>query len=340
MRSRVLCNFAIGLLILCFLSGCGTNEDSEQRTAAEPSSEATSTKYSGTKIAVAYALGGKGDLSYNDAAFEGVHYLRSHGAEVKEFEPNVLDDYSRGLDLLSAQNHHIIFCVGFLYDDPVMRVSQRHNNTIYVVLDGSAAAEPNVSSVKFNAQEGSFLAGVVAGKLTESDTIGFIGGMDIPIINEFLTGYKAGAGTVNPKIVIQEFYIGSGATAFTDPFKGREVALTAIARGADVIYHASGSSGNGVIKAASENRVLAIGVDVDQGHLAPGTVVTSMLKNFDVAMSIVADRYLDGEWPSGQNKVLGVADGAVALAQMPDSISTVLMPYMIQAMARFDEVRK
>lgn len=270
-------------------------------------------------VAIAYALGGKGDLSYNDAALKGVQAIEKRGIKVREFEPSSLDDYSKGLEILSQGNPRIIFCVGYLYEDAVMRIAKDHLQTQYVVLDGSAAAAPNVSSIKFNAEEGSFLAGAVAGKCTQTGIVAFVGGANIPIINEFLRGFTAGAKWVNPAVQVESFYVGTGGAGFTDPVKGREVALSVIDRHADVVYHAAGSSGNGVIKAAQERKIFAIGVDVDQSHVAPGTVLTSMMKNFDIAMLHALDRLDAGEAVGGQNTVLGLADGAVSLAPI-DSV--------------------
>jgi basic membrane protein A len=271
-------------------------------------------------VAIAYALGGKGDLSYNDAALKGLDAIRKRGLSVREFEPSSLDDYSKGLEILSQSNPRVIFCVGYLYDDAVVRISRDHRQTQYIVLDGAAAAQPNVSSIKFNATEGSFLAGAVAGKCTQSGIVAFVGGANIPIINEFLTGFSAGAKWVRPDIDVQAFYVGTGGAGFTDPVKGREVALSVIDRHADVVYHAAGSSGNGVIKAAQERNIFAIGVDVDQSHVAPGTVLTSMMKNFDVAMIYALDRLDAGQNLGGTNTLLGISEGAVSLAPIKDTV--------------------
>lgn len=306
----------ITVLVILLLSGCSDSSQTSAQGSAKQSPPSIS-------VGVAYALGGKGDLTYNDAVNLGTMKLKNMGITVKEYEPTTMDDYSKGLELLATTNLRVIFCVGFLYDEPVTRLAGKYPGTTFVVLDGGAKSPQNVTSIKFNAQEGSLLAGAVAGAVSKHKHVAFIGGMDIPIINEFLQGFKDGVKLSGTDIQVDVFYIGSGGTAFTDPVKGLEVGYTAIARGSDVLFHAAGSSGNGVIKAAKEKHVYAIGVDVDQSKVAPGTVITSMLKNFDVAMIRVVDSIKKGENIGGQNIVLGVRDGAVSLAPLSTDVSAM-----------------
>jgi basic membrane protein A len=259
-------------------------------------------------------LGGKGDQSYNDAVAASVPKLKARGYAVREFEPASLEDYRRGLEALASASPKIIFCVGFLYEEPLKTVAVKHSAIEFVVLDGQYAAPPNVGSIKFLAGEGARLAGNVAAQASQSKRIAFIGGMDIPVINEFRDGFGTGVRDRDSTIKVDSYYIGAGATAFTDPVRGREVALTAISRGADVLFHAAGTSGNGVIQAAKEKHVLAIGVDVDQSHLAPGTVLTSMLKRLDVAVLRAVADYEGGARLGGRVIALGLKDSAVGLA--------------------------
>lgn len=301
------------ILLMLSVFACSKKEQTDGNM-----SETKSRKIS--KVGISYALGGKGDLTYNDASYKGVEKLQKLGISIKEFEPATLDDYAKGLDLLSLSDVQVIFCIGFLYDEPVKRIASNHRDILYVILDGSASEPSNVVSIKFNAYEGSVLAGVVAGKLTQNQKVAFVGGTNIPIINEFLEGFKEGVKMVDENISLTTLYVGTGGTAFTDPVKGREVALSAISRGADVIYHAAGSSGNGVIKAAKESNIYAIGVDVDQSHLAPGTVVTSVLKNFDVVMMQVIKQLDAGQNWGGQNITLGLKEGAVSLAPIDETV--------------------
>src|SRR3972149_4442704 len=325
MRINNFCFVFFSIFILLFLFACSKKEQPDKILSNIKTSKIS-------KVGIAYALGGKGDLTYNDASYKGVKKLQDMGIRVREFEPATLDDYTKGLELLSLVDLQVIFCVGFLYDEPVKRIASTHKEIIYVILDGSASEPPNVASIKFNAYEGSFLAGAVAGKITRNNKISFIGGTNIPIINEFLEGFRDGVKMVNENIDLFALYVGTGGTAFTDPVKGREVALSAISRGADVIYHAAGSSGNGVIKAAKENNIYAIGVDVDQSHLAPNTVVTSMLQNFDVAMLEVIERIEDGQNLGGQNITLGLKEGAVLIAPIVnENIKEIIGDIVVKA---------
>ena len=317
----------IAALVVLVVGGCSDSSKTADQKREKQSSATVS-------VGVAYALGGKGDLTYNDAANRGTTKLKGMDISVKEYEPTTLDDYFKGLELLSIANLRIIFCVGFLYDEPVTRLAGRYPNTIFVVLDGGAKVPGNVASIKFNAQEGSILAGAVAGAVSKRKHVSFIGGADIPIINEFFRGFSEGIKLSEAGTQVYAFYIGTGGTAFTDPVKGLEVGLTAIERGSDVLFHAAGSSGNGVIKAAKEKGVYAIGVDVDQSHLAPGTVVTSMLKNFDVAMVQVVDRVAKGEAIGGQNIILGVRDGAVSLAPLSKEVEAIAKDALSKAESR------
>lgn len=317
----------IAVLAILFLFGCSDKtQSSGQNSEKHPTNPLS--------VGVAYALGGKGDLTYNDAVNIGTMKLKSMGILVKEYEPTTMDDYSKGLELLATTKLQVIFCVGFLYDEPVTRLAGKYPGTTFVVLDGGAKSPQNVTSIKFNAQEGSILAGAVAGAVSKRKHVAFIGGMDIPIINEFYLGFKEGIKLSGKDTKVDAFYIGSGGTAFTDPVKGLEVGLTAIARGSDVLFHAAGSSGNGVIKAAKGKGVYAIGVDVDQSKLAPETVITSMLKNFDVAMVQVVDRIKKGGNIGGQSIILGVRDGAVSLAPLSKDVD----PKVKDALAKAEKL--
>ena len=264
-------------------------------------------------VGVAYALGGKGDLSYNDAVASGVTELRASGVNVKEFEPSSLDESIKALKALAAGRPRLIFCVGFLYDDPVKNVSPQFTDITFVVLDGAPNTQTNVITISFDTKQGSEMAGAVAASLSQSGKVAFIGGTDIPIIREFESGFEIGAKAINTNISVLPLYVGSGIPAFTDPVKGREVALSAISEGADVIYHAAGASGNGVIKAAREKNIKCIGVDVDQTHLAPDQVVTSMTKNFDVSMLRCVDLMKSNQLSGGASIIMNVKNGGISL---------------------------
>jgi basic membrane protein A len=286
------------------------------------------------QLAIAYALGGKGDQSYNDAAASGSALLKQRGYEVTEHEPPSLDQYREGLEVLAQRKPRVVFCVGYLYDDHVRSVAPRYPDTAFVVLDGGVEAD-NVWSIKFRADEGSELAGAAAASLTKTNKVAFIGGMNIPAINEFKAGYEKGAKATKNNVEVMVYYVASTPAGFTDPVKGKEIALTAIAAGADVVFHAAGTSGNGVIEACATKGALAIGVDVDQRHLAPNTptVVTSVVKKFDVAMSHFVSEYTEKKLQKGSFLTLGLKAGAI-------DVTPIDRPEWAEAKARIEERRR
>jgi len=283
-------------------------------------------------MAVAYAVGGKGDQSYNDAVVGGVELLRKDGYDVQEHEPPAMDQYREALEVLAQKKPRVIFCVGYMYDDAVRAVAPKHADTAFVVLDGGAEGK-NVWSIKFRSDQGSELAGAVAAALSKAKKAAFVGGMNIPAINEFKIGFEAGAKATDPSVSVTAYYVASTPIGFSDPVKGKEVALSAIAAGADVLFHAAGTSGNGIIGACKDKGVLAIGVDVDQRHFAPATVVTSVVKRFDVAMSHFIVQYENNALPGGSIITLGYTAKAV-------DVTPIDRPEWAAARAAVDQRRR
>lgn len=251
-------------------------------------------------------IGGLGDQSFNDSAYRGLQRAgKELGAEIKVVESKKMDDYETNLSNLADQKYDEIWAIGFLMADALKNVAQRYPNTKFGIID-SVVDVPNVMSVVFKEEEGSFLQGVLAGKLTKTNVIGFVGGMEFPLIIKFESGFIAGVKSVNPKARVLVGYTGK----FDDPGKGKELAMTQFSQGADIIYHASGACGIGVIEAAKEKKLLAIGVDSDQSHLAPGAVLSSMLKRVDNGVFMGAKALYDGKWKAGTT-VLGLKEDGV-----------------------------
>jgi basic membrane protein A and related proteins len=273
--------------------------------------------YSATQgIAIAYALGGKGDQSYNDACAGALPFLRNN-FDLHEFSPLTLPDYSRALNILTRPRPSIIFCIGYMYDAFVNKLGPNYPDTLFCIIDGSPPAVPNALSIQFRVGEASTLAGVVAADISKTKTVAFVGGSDIPVIREFLEGYEAGARRLDPGIRILASYIGSGPGAFRNSTAGKDIGLRLIDAGADVLFHAAGASGDGVIAAAQQRSVKAIGVDVDQTHLAPETVVTNVVKRIDNAMLIVAEKLLRKEPLHRGVMRLGLKDNGVEITAPP-----------------------
>ncbi|MCK4257615.1 MAG: BMP family ABC transporter substrate-binding protein [Halanaerobiales bacterium] len=262
------------------------------------------------KIGMVTDVGGLGDQSFNDAAYRGLKMLEEEfGAKITVVESAMMTDYVVNLSSLAEQGYDLVWAIGFLMQDALTEVSDLYPDTNFGLIDSVVDAD-NVASVTFKEQEGSFLVGVLAGLKTETNKIGFIGGMDFALINRFEVGFVAGVKAVNPNAEVFISYTG----AFDDPNKGKENALTQFAQGADVIFHASGACGIGVIKAAEEKGLYAIGVDSPQFHLAPESVLTSMLKLVDQGVYSVSKALINGQWESG-HKNLGLAEGGVGYSE-------------------------
>ena len=240
-------------------------------------------------IVVLLAPSGKGDKSYNDMAIDGINKAKNkYKITVKEVLPVRVDDYPGTIRRFSEDGADLIIAIGFLYVDAIAATAKNFINTRFVLIDGKIVNLKNVQSVVFRPQEASFLAGIAAGLSSKSRKIGFIAGMDIPIMQTFACGFREGVKYASKKlghdIIVTERFIGSTPDAFSNPARGRDIARLMYKTGIDVIYHAAGASGNGIIQAAQETNKYVIGVDTDQSHLAPLHVLTSMRKRIDIAV--------------------------------------------------------
>lgn len=258
------------------------------------------------KIGMVTDVGGLGDQSFNDAAYRGLQMLeKEFGVKITVVESAMMTDYVVNLSSLAEQGYDMVWAIGFLMKDALTEVAKRYPKTKFGLIDEVVEA-PNVASVTFKEHEGSFLVGVLAGMKTKSNKVGFIGGMDFALIHKFEVGFIAGVKAVNPKAQVLVGYTG----VFDDPNKGKELALTQFSQGADVIYHASGACGVGVIKAAAEKGKFAIGVDSPQSHLAPNNVISSMLKRVDIGVYSISKNLIRGQFKPGLT-TLGLKENGV-----------------------------
>lgn len=265
------------------------------------------------KPAVIYDTTGKFDKSFNEAVYQnGVKVMNAEGNEVREFEPQNEAQREQGLRRLASRGFTPIVAVGFNMVSAVDKVATEFPNIHFVVLD-SVVNKPNVQSIIFKEHEGSFLVGAIAAKYSKSNVVGFVGGMDIPLIRKFECGYEQGAKFANPKIQVLQNMTGSTGAAFNDPAKGSELAKAQFSKGADVIYAAAGGTGLGVYQAAADAGKYAIGVDSNQNHLHPGTMLTSMVKKVGQAAYKSWHDEMDGTWKAGVT-VLGLEDNALDYA--------------------------
>lgn len=226
-------------------------------------------------------------------------------------EPADITEEKEHLMAFAKKGFDLVIGVGFSMHDAVKSAAERYPHINFAIID-TVVDLPNVASLVFREEEGSFLAGVVATYVTKTNTIGFVGGMNIPLIHKFELGYIQGAKYINKNIKILVSYAGSDPSAWSDPVKGKALALALHSQGADVIYHAAGSTGIGVIKAAAENGFYAIGVDRDQDDIAKGYVLTSMVKRVNEAVyQIIKDLYKDKFKPG--IKSYGLKEGGIGL---------------------------
>ena len=234
--------------------------------------------------ALIFDLGGKFDKSFNEAAFAGAQrWAEETGESFREIELQSEAQREQALRRFAEAGSNPIVMTGFAFGDALGQVAGDYPDTDFVIIDMVVDA-PNVRSVVFNEHEGSYLVGMMAAMASESNTVGFIGGMDIPLIRKFACGYAQGVLAVNPDATVISNMTGSTPAAWNDPVKGSELTKAQISQGADVVYAAAGGTGVGVLQTAADEDILSIGVDSNQNHLHPGKVLTSMIKRVDNAV--------------------------------------------------------
>jgi len=300
---------------------------------------------SGVKVGIVFDVGGRGDKSFNDGAYDGATRAQKElGAQVRFIEPAEGPDREAGLRLLASEHMDVVIAVGFIFTDDITQLAREYPNVRFADVDYSIATDakgrpimppPNLAALTFREEQGSFLVGALAALESKTHTVGFVGGMNSPLIQKFEYGYRAGVRYVCPtcRVIVQ--YAGVTPDAFRNPGKGKELALSQYAQGADIIYHASGSTGLGVFEAARQTGNYAIGVDADQYSEAPGRVITSMVKHVDVAVFQTIQRVKDGTFHGGIYD-LGLAENGVGYIY--DAHNSMLIPPAIQT--RLDSIKQ
>jgi basic membrane protein A len=234
--------------------------------------------------ALIYDLGGKFDKSFNEAAYGGAKkWVDETGGSYKELEMQSEAQREQALRRLAESGANPIVMTGFAFGDVLNTVAPDYPDTKFAIID-MVVDQPNVRSVVFTEEQGSFLVGMMAAQASKTGTVGFIGGMDIPLIRKFACGYAQGVKAVNPDAKVIQNMTGTTPSAWNDPVKGSELTKAQISQGADVIYAAAGGTGIGVLQTAADEGILSIGVDSNQNYLHPGQVLTSMLKRVDNAV--------------------------------------------------------
>ena len=275
------------------------------------------------QVGIAFDVGGLGDKSFNDAAFRGLQQAIDDGVVAKDstkyIEPNQSgSNRDDNVVNLADLGYNLVAAIGFAFSEGIDEIAGDYPDTDFAVVDGFAQDAPNVSNLTFKAEEGSFLVGAAAALKSETGTIGFLGGQrGTGLIEAFEAGFEAGAREVDPDIEILVEYIGDSTQAFVDPTRGEALSEKMYDAGADVIYHAAGQSGLGLLKAAAAQQKLAIGVDSDQSLTATPEqqqyILTSMLKRVDTAVFDVIQQVADDEFQSG-TQVFGLAEDGVGYA--------------------------
>jgi basic membrane protein A len=303
-----------------------------------PSGAAEPPSGDGVDVGIVFDMGGRGDKSFNDGAYIGAERAAKElGVRVRFIEPGEGSDRESGLRLLAAEGMDIVVGVGFIFTDDLTALAKEYPNTKFAGVDYSVATDKdgkvipppaNLAALKFREEQGSFLVGALAALVGKSNKVGFVGGMDSPLIKKFEAGYEAGVKQVCPTCQVISQYAGVTPEAFRNPGKGKELALSQYQQGVNVIFHASGSTGLGVFEAARQTGKLAIGVDADQFNEAPGYVVTSMVKGIDNAVYDAIRRVKEQRFKGGIYQY-GLAENGVGYVY--DANNEKLIPAEVRA---------
>lgn len=302
---------SLGVLLGLSLAGCGGNKSASSSSGKKAASD--------FKVAMITSEGGLGDQSFNDSGNSGLKKAKKDlGVTTKVVEPSDVSEGETYLTQLAESGMNLIITLDLGHKDAIEKVAKKYPNTHFAIFN-TVASGKNISSVMFKEQEASYLAGALAAQVT-SDTslkqvndqkvISFIGGIDSPGINIFYTGYKAGAEEIDKNIQVLSGY----SNSFGDPAKGKEVALSQINQGSDVVFQAAGGTGDGIIQAAKEKNVFAIGVDSDQDGIAKGNVLTSVMKRSDNAVYKLIQEGIKGKYDKELD--LGLKEKGVELSPM------------------------
>lgn len=321
---------AVFMTVALFGAGCGP----KVQTVSQPAP---------IKVGLVLDPVGRGDGGFNDAAYNGlIKAQKDFGAAIETtlVEARSTNDLEKELRTLAQNQTALIIAVGYYFSEPLPKVARDYPGTRFVLIDDTVPdlkAESNISCVTFNDNEGAFLAGAAAALKSQTGKIGFIGGVNIPVVKNFETGYVAGARYINPRIEVLSSYVATGIEGFNDPDKAQNLAIKQFGDGADVIFEAAGLSGKGVFAAAAAQNKLAIGSDVDKSLAVPeaqrACILTSIIKGIDGAVCDVIKRQIEKSLTGGYIE-LGIKDGVQTYAE--NDINKTLLS---SVKPRLDELR-
>lgn len=322
MKKSLMAIFAVILAFGMVLTACGTSNNQNGGNTSGGG------KKKSFRVAMVTDTGGVNDKSFNQSAWEGLQkfakdFNLTKNTDYKYLQSTSESDYEPNLTQLVHQKFDLIYGIGFLMQNAVQNVAKNNKNAHLAIID-SVVDEPNVASINFREEQGSFLVGVVAGKMTKTNKIGFVGGVESALIKKFENGFKAGVKSVNPKADVYVQYAG----AFDAADKGQAIAATFYGKGADIIYHAAGATGNGVFTEAKTRKkngqdVWVIGVDRDQydAGLPEDVTLTSMVKRVDQAVYDVSKQAMNGNFPGGKTLEFGLKENGVGISDHKKHIS-------------------
>ncbi|MBP2463095.1 basic membrane protein A [Rhizobium sp. PvP014] len=278
------------------------------------------------KPALVYGTGGKFDKSFNEAAYAGAEQFKKEtGTDYRDFEPKDDTQGEQAIRNFASRGYNPVVAVSFAWTSAMEKVAAEFPDTKFVIVD-SVVDLKNVRSVLYKEEEGSYLVGVLAGLASKTGKVGFIGGMDIPLIRKFGCGYAQGVKAAKPDAQVFQNMTGTTGAAWNDPVRGGELTKNQIDQGADVVYAAAGATGLGVLQTAADNKKFSIGVDSNQNHLHPGSVLTSMVKRVDLAVYNAYKDLKDDKFTAGIQS-LGVKEDGVSAA-IDDSNKSLITPEM------------
>ncbi|HET7629115.1 MAG TPA: BMP family ABC transporter substrate-binding protein [Bacillales bacterium] len=321
------------LMVSTILSACGSGGTKTGNTS-EGEGNGSNGGDKDFRVAMVTDTGGVNDKSFNQGAWEGLQkFAKDHdlkiGSEVKYLESQDATDYEPNLNQLIHHNYDLVFGIGYKMADAVKTIAQQNPDAKLAIIDSVVTNDngemlPNVASITFKEQQGSFLVGVAAGIMTKTNKVGFIGGVKSAVISRFEYGFMAGVKAVNPDAVIYSQY----AASFADAAKGEQIANTMYSKGADIIFAAAGATGNGVFTEAKNrtkngDKVWVIGVDRDQYEegLPENVTLTSMVKHVDTAVYDVSKKTMNGNFPGGKHVLLGLKEDGVGIAPHKENLS-------------------
>ena len=321
----------LSLAMVLALAACGGTAstpapESESASGAEGAPEGTV-----YKIGMVTDVGGVNDQSFNQTSWEGLQALAAEDAsfEVKYLESKTDADYAVNIETFLDEDYDLIICVGYMLANATREAALANPEQKFAIIDDATNADlPNVACLMFDQNVASYLVGVVAGMATKTNTVGYVQGMVSDSMNQFAVGFMSGVLDTNPEATILQF----NANSFGDSSLGNTAAVDMITKGADVIYHAAGGTGSGVIEACKDAGIYAIGVDTDQNHLAPETVITSAMKRVDTAAQDISKSVKEGTFTAGIH-TYGMSNNGVGLAPT----QTLLTEEMLAAVKTAEE---